>query len=154
MSRAEICSCTLGSNVNTPLSSNKISCFRQEHTLKTLLVSAIPSSFPRLSCDRPITSSKASSQQRGPPSAPDLKFQVSLPVPKAIQQLLTSSSSRYTLKLGTVYVYVACLYMELMVAKRHLYFIYRQTIKFDSEKKEQYDNHSNLTLIVLMWRIG
>ena len=27
------CSCTLGSNVNTPIPSNKISCVRQEHTL-------------------------------------------------------------------------------------------------------------------------
>jgi len=32
MSRAETCS-TLGSNVNTPLPSNKISCVRKEHTL-------------------------------------------------------------------------------------------------------------------------
>jgi len=27
------CSCTLGSSVNTPLPSNKISCVGQEHTL-------------------------------------------------------------------------------------------------------------------------
>jgi len=33
LSRAETCSCTLGSNVNTPLPSNKISCVTQEHTL-------------------------------------------------------------------------------------------------------------------------
>ena len=35
LSRAETCSCTLGSNVNTPLPSNKISCVRQEHTLQS-----------------------------------------------------------------------------------------------------------------------
>jgi len=33
LSRAETCSCTLGSNVNTPLPPNKISCVRQEHAL-------------------------------------------------------------------------------------------------------------------------
>ena len=78
---------------------------------KTLLASGTLSSFPRLSCDKPIASSKASSQQRGPYSAPGLKFQVSLLVPKTIQQLLTSSSSRCTLNLGTVYVYAVCLFV-------------------------------------------
>jgi len=31
--KSQTCSCTLGRNVNTSLTSNKISCVRQEHTL-------------------------------------------------------------------------------------------------------------------------